>query len=101
VSEPEPTDAPAPAPRPVRSDDGATVALLLSVIGLLGCLPVGATGLLLGYLARDRIRKAEGALSGEGTARAAIVVGWVAVAVSLVALLAVAVAALVIRIRSG
>lgn len=78
-----------------RNDDGATVALLLSVFGLLGCLPVGAAGLAMGYLARDRIRAADGVLGGERTARAAIVIGWVAVCVSALALIGLAVAVLV------
>jgi hypothetical protein len=82
-------------PASQRTDDGATVALLLSVFGLLGCLPVGAAGLAMGYLARERIRAADGALGGERTARAAIVVGWVAVCLSAVALVGLALAAIV------
>ena len=85
-------------PQP-RDDDGATVALLLSVVGLLGCLPVGAAGLAMGYLARERIEKADGALRGERTARAAIVIGWVAVSISVLALMALLVAAALTRRR--
>jgi hypothetical protein len=84
---PSPGDAAA-----VPNDDGATVALLLSVVGLLGCLPVGAAGLAMGYLARERIRAAGGALGGERTAYWAVVIGWVAVAVSVVALIGLLVA---------
>ena len=77
---------------PTRTDEGVTVALLLSVIGLLGCLPVGAVGVAMGYSARARIRAADGALGGARSAAAAIVVGWVAVGISVVALLALVVA---------
>jgi hypothetical protein len=84
---------------PVRNDDGATVALLLSVLGLMGCLPVGAAGLAMGYFARDRIQQADGALGGARTARAAIVIGWVAVSISMLALLALAVAGVVMRLQ--
>lgn len=81
-------------PATVPTDDGATVALLLSVIGLLGCLPVGAAGVAMGYSARARIEAAGGALGGERTARAAVVVGWIAVGISITALLAIMVAML-------
>lgn len=74
------------------TDDVATVALLLSVVGLLGCLPVGVTGVAMGYSALARIRAADGELGGERTALAAVRVGWVAVGVSVVALLALLVA---------
>jgi hypothetical protein len=88
-----------PSDAPVRNDDGATVALLLSVLGLMGCLPVGAAGLAMGYLARERIQAADGALGGAGTARAAILIGWVAVSISVLALLALAVAAALTRLH--
>lgn len=77
----------------VRDDDLAAVALVLSLIGLLGCLPVGVVAIVLGHRSRDRIRGSGGALRGAGTARAAIVIGWAGVAVSVLALLAFLVAA--------
>ena len=80
-----------------RPDDAATVALLLSVIGLLGCFPVAMTALAIGYLSRERIRKAGGALGGERTARRAIVLGWVGIGVSVAAFGALGIAALVRR----
>ncbi|MFZ4517766.1 MAG: DUF4190 domain-containing protein, partial [Microthrixaceae bacterium] len=83
--------------RPPRNDDGATVALLLSVIGLLGCLPVGAAGVAMGYSARARIRAADGAVGGERSAAAAIVIGWVAVGISVLALLALLLALAITR----
>lgn len=80
-----------------RDDDLAAVALVLSLIGLVGCLPVGVAGLVMGYRSRDRIRRSDGALGGGGTARVAIVVGWIAVTVSVLALLAFLVAAVIRR----
>ncbi len=85
------------APERARDDDGATVALVLSIIGLLGCLPVGAVGLLMGYAARERIQRSAGAVGGERTARYAIVIGWVAVSISVLALLTFAVLMAVTR----
>lgn len=73
----------------------AKVALVLSLLGLLGCLPVGLAGLAIGYRSRDRIRASAGALTGEGTARAAIVLSWVGIAVSVLALVAFMAAAAV------
>jgi len=76
-----------------KEDDAAPVALLLSIIGLLGCFPVALTALAIAYLARERIRRSDGALSGERTVRIAIVLGWVGVGVALVAVTALSVAA--------
>ncbi len=78
-------------------DAAAPVALLLSVIGLLGCFPVAMTALAIAYLARERIRTSDGALGGERTVRTAIVLGWVGIGVSVVAFGALGVAALVRR----
>jgi hypothetical protein len=80
-----------------RDDDAATVALLLSVVGLLGCFPVAMTALAVGYLSRERIRAAGGAIGGERTAQRAIVLGWVGIGVSVVAFTALGIAALVRR----
>lgn len=82
---------------PVRDDEPATVALLLSVIGLLGCFPVALTALAIAYMSRERIRTADGQLGGERTVRTAIVLGWVGVGVSAVAFIALGIAALVRR----
>ena len=82
---------------PVRDDEAASVALLLSVIGLLGCFPVAFTALAIAYLSRERIRKSDGSLGGERTVRTAIVLGWVGVGVSVMAFMALGIAALVRR----
>lgn len=75
----------------------AKVALVLSLLGLLGCLPVGLVGLAIGYRSRDRIRASCGSLGGEGVARAAIVLSWVGVAISVLALLAFVIASAIRR----
>lgn len=80
-----------------HDDEFALVALLLSILGLLGCFPVALSALAVGYLARERIRKADGALGGERTVRTAIVLGWVGLGVAAVAFLALLVAAVVRR----
>jgi hypothetical protein len=80
-----------------RPDDAASVALLLSVVGLLGCFPVAITALAIGYLSRERIRRSGGAVGGERTAQRAIVLGWVGIGVSVVALTALSVAAVARR----
>lgn len=78
-------------------DDVAPVALILSVIGLLGCFPVSLTALAIAYLSRERIRRSDGALGGERTVARAIVLGWVGVGVALIALVVFAMAAVVRR----
>ena len=60
----------------------AVVAFILSLLGLLQVLPLLGTiaGLLLGYSARSDIRASHGKLGGEGLAQAAIIIGWIGVA---------------------
>lgn len=82
---------------PTKDDEFAPVALLLSILGLLGCFPVALAALAIAYLARERIRKSNGSLGGERTVRIAIVLGWVGVGVAAVAFLALLVAAIVRR----
>jgi len=77
-----------PDDRPQREDDLAKVALVVSLLALLGCLPVGFVGLAIGYRSRDRIMASEGALGGERTARAAIVISWIGISISVLALVA-------------
>lgn len=83
----------ADTPAPAKDDDAASVALLLSIIGLLGCFPVAMTALTIAYLARERIRRSNGALSGERTVRIAIALGWAGIGVAVVAVTAFSVVA--------
>lgn len=71
------------------------VALLLSMMGLLDCLPVGAAGLALGYVLRDRARRDDATASEDPALSWAIRLGWAAIAISLLALIALGVLALV------
>lgn len=75
------------------------MALLLSIIGLMGCFPVSMTALAVAYLARERIGRSDGALGGERTVRIAIVLGWVGIGVALVAVTALGLAAPALRDR--
>lgn len=80
-----------------REDDLAKVALVVSLLALMGCLPVGVVGLAIGTRSRDRIRSSDGALTGEPIARAAIVISWIGITISLLAMLAFVVAAAIRR----
>jgi hypothetical protein len=62
------------------------VPLGIFCLGLPGII-LGATGLALGFSANQRIGQANGALRGRGLALGGIVVGVIAVAISLVVLL--------------
>jgi hypothetical protein len=57
----------------------AVLALLFSVVGLGTCPLIGITGIVLGHLARRRIRQSKGTLTGSGLALAGILIGWVGV----------------------
>lgn len=64
----------------------AIVSLILSILGLIGVLPlVGSIGgIISGQIARKEILEKPDLHSGEGVARAGIVLGWVGVALGLV-----------------
>ncbi len=71
---------PAAYVRPQESGK-ALLALLLSIVSFLGpALLTAVPALVLGYAARDEIRRSNGLLTGEGMAQWALVLGWVNVA---------------------
>ncbi len=74
---------PAPYVQPQESGK-ALLALLLSIVSFLGpALLTAVPAILLGYAARDEIRRSNGLLTGEGMAQWALVLGWINVALSL------------------
>lgn len=75
---------PAPAPAPAPKTNGLAVAsLVLSLLGLIGILPIlgSILGLIFGYSARNQIFQSRGTQGGEGMAKAGIIIGWVAIAI--------------------
>ncbi len=67
-------------PPPAPPTNGLAIAsLVLSLLGLVGVLPLlGAVlGLIFGYSARNQIVQSRGTQSGEGLAKAGIIIGWV------------------------
>lgn len=77
--------APYPPPLRVRTNGLAVAAL---VCGLLFFTAVGAVlGIVFGHLALGQIKASRGWQRGSGMALAAIVLGWAAIAVILLALI--------------
>ncbi len=69
-----------PPPAPAPQTNGLAVAsLVLSLLGLVGVLPLLGTvlGLIFGYSARNQIAQSRGTQGGEGLAKAGIIIGWV------------------------
>lgn len=91
---PPPPVAPPPPPAPAAAQtvptSGLAIASLVLGIGGLTLLPLlgSIVALILGYMARKEIRQRPDELSGDGLAIAGIVMGWIAVAVSVLGLLA-------------
>jgi hypothetical protein len=67
-----------------RTSGMAVASLVVSILGLIQVLPlIGAiAGIAMGYMARAQIRDSGGAVGGEGLATGGIVVGWLAVALT-------------------
>ncbi len=104
---PTPISAPpsvSPAPPPSRwspaartvETSGLAVASLVAGIAGLSIVPFlgSILALILGYMARNEIRRRPGELGGEGFATAGIVLGWIAVGLTLVLLCCGAIAAI-------
>jgi hypothetical protein len=68
----------------------AIVSLALSILGLVGILPlIGSIGgIVTGVIARRQIRERPEAYNGEGMARAGIILGWVGIILGLLILFA-------------
>ena len=61
---------------------------MLSILGIIGVLPlIGSIGgIISGQIARREIQENPGQYGGEDLARAGVILGWVGVAIGLVAL---------------
>ncbi len=60
----------------------AVASLICSIAGLFMCLFVGQIiGLVLGYGAKRDIEASQGRLTGEGLAKAGIIIGWVGIGI--------------------
>lgn len=93
---PPPPSGPPPAqqapyaPIQAGSSSKATTALIFGIIGLIFCpLICSVVALILGYQAKSEIEGSNGMLTGAGKATAAIVLGWVSLALSAIVLVAV------------
>lgn len=71
-----PTHYPPPAP---PTNGLAIASLVLSLLGLVGILPLLGTilGLIFGYSAQNQIAQSRGTQGGAGMAKAGIIIGWV------------------------
>ncbi len=65
----------------------AIAALILTLLGPFTCFLFTIIGLILGHSALAEIRCSRGALTGEGLALAAVIIGWLSVALVLIPLL--------------
>jgi hypothetical protein len=87
---PMPPPPPSRASAPVRATQTSGLAIASLVSGIVGwtILPfIGSIlAIILGYMARNEIRQRPGELEGEGLATAGLVLGWIAVGLTVVSL---------------
>jgi putative exporter of polyketide antibiotics len=75
---------------PRRTNQKALWSMILGILGLVFCgLFAGIPALILGNSAKKEIAASGGAETGEGMAKAGVVLGWIAVAISALGLLLV------------
>ena len=66
-----------------QSNQKAMWALILGVLGLVCCGPfTGVPAIILGKSAQQEVAASAGAQSGDGMARAAVVLGWISIALT-------------------
>ena len=64
-------------------DGGATGSMVCGILGLLACPVLSIVGVVLGHIARGRIRRSDGQLSGDGKALAGLITGYLGLVASL------------------
>jgi hypothetical protein len=67
----------------------AVTALVLGILGLVVCGPLGIAAIVVGNQATREIATSGGREGGEGLAKAGVVLGWIAVALMALGLLLV------------
>ena len=76
---------------PPPSSGKATAALICGIAGFLVCpLVLSIVALVLGYQARTEIDQSQGRIGGRGMAVAAIWLGWIGIAVGILAIIGLA-----------
>ena len=87
---PPPPPPPRPAPAPVRSVQTSGMAIASLVMGIAGwtVLPLigSVLAVIFGYMARKEIRQRPDELEGDGLALTGLVLGWIAVGLSVLLL---------------
>ncbi len=65
----------------------AIVSLVLSILGMLPVLPLigSIAGIVTGVIARKEIRSRPEQYSGDGTAKAGIILGWIGIGLAILA----------------
>ncbi|WP_448593768.1 DUF4190 domain-containing protein [Thermoflexus hugenholtzii] len=80
-------EAPAiPPPATSKTSGKAIASLILSLLGLVGVLPLigPILGIIFGNQAKEEIARSGGDLTGEGLAEAGVIIGWVGLALSVI-----------------
>jgi hypothetical protein len=55
-------------------------ALVLGILGIVSCQPLGVAAIIVGTQATQEISASGGQLGGEGMAKVGVILGWIAVA---------------------
>lgn len=83
-----------------RTEGLAIASLVCSIAAWVLCGifggPLAVAGVICGHIALRRIRESMGAKTGEGLAKAGVIVGWINIAVTIIAVIA-----LIVLIANG
>jgi hypothetical protein len=81
------TQAAPPPPRPLPPTDSLAIwSLVLGILNFVCCIPFvpAVLAVVLGGKSKKKIRASGGALTGEGMAQAAVILGWIGIALDAV-----------------
>lgn len=70
-----------------QQNQKAIVALVLGIVGFFVCPLVGIASIIVGGQARSEIRASGGVQTGEGMATAGVVLGWIQIGLTAVAII--------------
>ena len=63
-----------------ETDSSAIIALVLGIVAVTSCGPVGIAAIIVGNKSKRKIRESNGALTGDALAKAGVITGWIGIA---------------------
>jgi len=83
------------------SSGKAVAALVLGILGIVSCQPLGIAAIIVGNQAAEEIAASGGRLGGDGMAKVGVILGWIAVALLALVIVGFAFFFIALAVASG